>query len=154
MAHVKRQIRDGVKGVLKALPELVSVHSESRLCRSAQRNEFPMALVAVSESVELADKNPVGNRILQRNMNIAITLAVRDTNDDAEDVLDDLSVAVEKALLMPSTVNAGKLMFWRFSGSGTMSGEPTEDGIIVVQPLNFSCSVLTKDSTPDINLHQ
>jgi len=154
MAHVKRQIRDGVKGVLKTLPDLASVHSESRLYRSAQRNEFPMALVSVSESVELADKNPVGNRVLQRNMNISVTLAVRDTNDDAEDVLDDLAVAVEKALLMPSSINAGKLMFWRFNGSGTMSGEPTEDGIILVQPLNFSCSVMTKDTEPDVNLHQ
>ncbi len=154
MAHVKRQIRDGVKGVLKALPDLASVHSESRTFRAAQRNEFPMAIVSVAENVELADKNPVGNRILQRNMNISVTLAVRDTNDDAEDILDELSVAVEKALLMPSSINAGKLMFWRFNGSGTMSGEPTEDGIIVVQPLNFSCSVLTKDGTPDVNLHQ
>ncbi|MDH0123304.1 hypothetical protein ABE562_04900 [Brucella intermedia] len=154
MAHVKRQIRDGVKGVLKALPDLASVHSESRTFRAAQRNEFPMAIVSVAENVELADKNPVGNRIVQRNMNIAVTLAIRDTNDDAEDILDDLSVAVEKALLMPSSVNAGKLMFWRFNGSGAMSGEPTEDGIILVQPLNFSCSVMTKDAEPDINLHQ
>lgn len=154
MAHVKRQIRDGVKGVLKTLPDLASVHSESRTYRAAQRNEFPMAIVSVSENVELADKNPVGNRVLQRNMQIAVTLAVRDAHDDAEDVLDDLSVAVEKALLMPSSVNAGKLMFWRFTGSGSMSGEPTEDGIIMVQPLNFSCSVMTKDTEPDVNLHQ
>ncbi len=154
MAHVKRQIRDGVKGVLKTLPDLASVHSESRTFRSAQRNEFPMAIVSVAENVELADKNPVGNRIVQRNMNIAVTLAIRDTNDDAEDILDELSVAVEKALLMPSSVNAGRLMFWRFNGSGAMSGEPTEDGIILVQPLNFSCSVLTKDNEPDVNLHQ
>ncbi|WP_343314047.1 hypothetical protein AAIB41_02565 [Brucella sp. BE17] len=153
MAHVKRQVRDGVKNVLKTLPELASVHSVSRTFRSAQRDEFPMALIAVSETIEFADKNPIGSRLLQRNINIDVTLAVRDSVEDAEDILDDLSVSVEKALLMPSSIGAGKLMFWRFNGSGAMNGEPTEDGLIIVQPLNFSCAVMTKDITPDVNLH-
>jgi len=154
MTHVRKQVRDGVKGVLKTLPALSSVHSESRLYRSAQRTEFPMALVSVSENVELADRNPVGNRVLQRNMNIVVTLAVRDSNEDAEDLLDGLAADVEKALLMPSSVGAGKLMHWRFTGAGAMTGEPTGDGVIVVQPLNFSCSILTRDSDPTTNLHQ
>jgi len=154
MTHVKRQVRDGVKSVLSTISDIASVASESRLYRSAQRDEFPMAIVSVSENVELADKNPVGSRVLQRNMNISITLAVRDTNEDAEDALDELSVAVEKALLMPSSISAGKLLYWRFNGSGAMSGEPTEDGLIIVQPMNFSCSVLTKDDDPTTNLHQ
>lgn len=155
MKHIKQQIRDGVKSVLSSIPELTSVHSESRLLRYFQRDEFPVALVSVSENIQTTSNLPAGNRVLQRNMNIGITLAAHGESVNAEDELDTLSIAVEKALVLPSNIGAGLLLFWNYNGSTSTSASAstTEDGTLIAQTLNFSCTVRTKDTDPTININ-
>lgn len=149
MAHVKTQVREGFIRVLSALPDLVSAHPASRLLRSFQRNDFPLAIVSVSEtaSVSAANGTP-GNRQLQRDFQIAVTLSVHDETTDAEDALDELSVAAEQALVKPSALGVGKLLFWQYLGSGAPTGQPTEDGLMLTQTLTYSCSVRTTDTDP------
>lgn len=135
--------------MLSALPEIVSAHPASRLLRSFQRNDFPLAIVSVSEtaSVSAANGTP-GNRQLQRDFQISVTLGIHEEMDDAETALDELSVVAEKALVRPSALGVGPLLFWKYLGSGAPTGQPTEDGFMLTQTLNYSCSVRTTDTDP------
>lgn len=149
MAHVKTQVREGFLRVLSALPEIVSAHPASRLLRSFQRSDFPLAIVSVAEtaSVSAANGTP-GHRQLQRDFQISVTLGIHEEMDDAETALDELSVVAEQALVKPSALGVGKLLFWRYLGSGAPTGQPTEDGFMLTQTLNYSCSVRTSDTDP------
>lgn len=149
MTHVKKQIRDGFIRALSALPDLTSAHPASRMLRSFQRSDFPLAIVSVSESASVSGSNGTpGNRQFQRDFQIAVTLGVHDETADAEDALDALSVVAEKALVKPSSLGIGKLLFWQYLGSGAPTGQPTEDGLMLTQTLTYSCSVRTTDSDP------
>lgn len=149
MAHVKTQVREGFIRVLSELPEIVSAHPASRLLRSFQRNDFPLAIVSVSESASVSAANGTpGNRQLQRDFQISVTLAVHDETVDAEDALDELSVVAEKALVRPSALGVGPLLFWKYLGSGAPTGQPTEDGFMLTQTLTYSCTVRTTDTDP------
>lgn len=149
MMHVKRQIRDGFIRALSALPDLVSAHPASRLLRSFQRSDFPLAIVSIDESASVSGSNgTAGNRQLQRDFQISITLGVHEETADAEDALDELSVAVEKALVKPSSLGIGKLLFWQYLGSGAATGQPLEDGLMLTQTLTYSCAARTSDSDP------
>lgn len=149
MTHVKTQIRNGVIEVLKALPDFASAHSASRMLRKFQSTDFPLAIVSVAENVAVSGVNGTpGHRQLQRDMQISVTIGIHEETSDAEDTLDELSVLVEKTLAKPSSLGVGKLLFWRYNGSAEPTGQPTEDGLMLIQTLNFSCSVRTTDTDP------
>lgn len=150
MPHVKTQVRNGVKSRLSTLPSLAGrSHNASRQARSFQSNDFPLALVSTSEVASY----PAGDETVQRNLVIAITLGVRDDEEDAEDLLDELSVEVEATLKLPSSVGVGKLMLWRYDGSSPISQQPVMDGVMLSQTMTYSCSVLTRRGVADQNLH-
>jgi len=151
MAHVRTQLRKGVQARLATVAALSGVHDESRIVRGFQQDDFPLALVGVTETVSGVSDSQ-GQRVYTRGMSVSIRLCVEDDVENAEDALDGLAVAVEKALLKSSDLGVGKLQQWRLANTSPVTPVAVSEGYMLSQTLTYSCDVMTADSTPETNL--
>jgi hypothetical protein len=146
--HVTKQVRDAVKERLSdAVPALATVAGMGRLQSPFQDHELPAACVDVQESVAIgaSDLGP-GARQLERMLNVTVRIATR----DAEDEIDELRVAVEKAMVMPSDLSlSGSLREWRFVGTTGIGIQQVGDGWVYAKTMGWAGVVKTSDSDPE-----
>ena len=143
MPHVRTQLRNAVRTRLSTVPSIKGAHNMTRHERKFQPDNFPAAFVAIAEE---ATPSP-GSRY-----KIAVQVAVESNTGDAEDVIDAVCVDIEKALVKPD-LGIGKITNWGYAGTTSIDAQPTEDGLLLVETLHYSCDIQTLDSSPDRNLH-
>ncbi|MGO7273938.1 hypothetical protein ACCT18_01370 [Rhizobium ruizarguesonis] len=123
----------------------------SRLLRTFQDDNLPVALVAVSENVTQSPGSMIGQQPQTRSYTIHVRLGV-DGDEDVEERLEQISVDVEKAMLKPD-FGIGKITNWRYGGAEDLSPAEIECGILCSQVLTYTADIMTLDAEPDRNLH-
>lgn len=152
MPHVRTQLRNAIKSRLETVPGIRAAYNLSRIERIFQTQNFPNALVNLSEAVSPQPGGFVGQQPVTRTYRIDIQLGVLDVDDDPEAAVDALSVEVEKALIRPD-FGIGKIQNWHLVGSGAGETAKIECGTVVSQVLTYTADIQTLDSAPDQNLH-
>jgi hypothetical protein len=152
MSHVRTQLRNAVKTRLSTVPAIKAAHNMTRLGRDFQDDNFPIALVAISETSSVNPGGLVGERPVTRSYKIDIQIGVAEDEVDAEDIIDAVCVDVEKAFVKPD-LGIGKITNWRYSGTSAIDGQPTATGMLLTETLTYTCDIQTLDAAPDQNLH-
>ena len=151
MPHVRTQLRNAVKTRLLTVPALKSAQNMSRMLRDFQTDSFPLALVAVSESVTQSPGSMIGQQPQTRSYTIHVRLGVVG-DDEVEDRLEQIAVDVEKAMLKPD-FGIGKISNWRYAGATDINPDEINCGILCSQLLTYTADIMTLDAEPDRNLH-
>ncbi|WP_428427321.1 hypothetical protein [Pararhizobium sp.] len=136
---------------LEAVSVINSVYASSRLFRKFQTDNFPMALIGIAETSTPTTGSFPGSKPIERRLVISIQIGVEEAVDDAEDILDEACVAVEKALCVPDIGIKG-VQDWSYDGTTRVIGQPSASGLLLTQTLTYSCTIRTLDSAPDKNL--
>lgn len=152
MAHVRKQLRDAVIARLGTVAAIAGAYPQSRASRAFQNDEFPVALVAVSETASRDGKNPEGQRAIRRSLVVTVRLGIRDDDENAEDVLDACAVETEKALAVSADLGVGSLAGWVYAGTTVIQPYAVSDGMLLAVQLSYTCDVLTLDVAPETNL--
>ncbi len=152
MPHVRTQLRNAIKTRLSTVPSVKGAHNMTRHARDFQSDNFPVALVAVTESSSPNPGGLIGERPVTRRYKIDIQIGVDEDAVDAEDIIDAVCVDVEKAFVKPD-FGIGKVTGWAYAGTSAIDAQPTASGILLVETMTYTCDIQTLDSSPDINLH-
>jgi len=151
MPHVRTQLRNAIKTRLSTVSSIKAAHNMSRLLRPFQDDNFPVALVAVSENVTQSPGSMIGQQPQTRSYTIHVRLGV-EGDEDVEERLEQLAVEVEKAMLRPD-FGIGRITNWRYGGAEDLSPVEIDCGLLCSQVLTFGGDIMTLDSAPDTNLH-
>jgi hypothetical protein len=152
MAHVRKQVRDAVIARLKREFGDEFVGDAVRTMRPFQKADLPFIAVVVGDRVTPADNNPPGQRILQRDFDVAVRACVHEDDVDALDTLDAISTKIELALINGGVLDVGRLANWRCSGTVGPELQPTDEGILIASTTSFAASMFTLDADPESNL--
>ncbi|MDX1216312.1 hypothetical protein GOL99_12280 [Sinorhizobium medicae] len=152
MPHVRTQLRNAIKTRLSTVPSVKGAHNMTRHARDFQSDNFPAALVAVTESSSPNSGGLIGERPVTRRYKVDIQIGVDEDAVDAEDIIDAVCVDVEKAFVMPD-FGIGKVTNWAYAGTTAIDAQPTSSGVLLVETMTYTCDIQTLDSSPDINLH-
>ncbi len=152
MPHVRTQLRNAIKTRLSTVPSVKGAHNMTRHARDFQSDNFPAALVAVTESSSPNSGGLIGERPVTRRYKVDIQIGVDEDAVDAEDIIDAVCVDVEKAFVTPD-FGIGKVTNWAYAGTTAIDAQPTSSGVLLVETMTYTCDIQTLDSSPDTNLH-
>jgi len=152
MPHVRTQLRNAVKTRLSTVSSLKGAHNITRLERGFQADNFPVALIAISESGATQPGSFEGSKPVTRSYQIAIEVAVQEEMADPEDALDAVCLDIEKAMTS-SEFGIGAVQNWRYLETSPVHDRPTASGSLIAQTIIYSGEIQTLDSEPDRNLH-
>lgn len=153
MSHIRQQIREAVIERLRASGEFGLVDEELRAGRDLQRDEFPLALVGVTDKTVSLGKGPAGTR--RQTRQVTVVVRVGHQLDDLSTIharLDDLTVVAEELLADPSQLGVGALLDWGYVETGVPDHAAYEAGYGVL-PIVFSGTLTTLEGRPQANLH-
>lgn len=151
MPHVRTQLRNAIKTRLETVSGIRAAYNLSRLTRQFQSQNFPNALVNLTENVTQSAGGLVGQQPVTRSYRIDIQLGILEDGDDPEAAVEALAVDVERALIRPD-FGIGRVTNWRLVGSGAGEVAEIECGNVVSQVLTYMADIQTLDSAPDQNL--
>lgn len=152
MPHVRTQLRNAVKTRLSTIPSIKGAYNMTRHARDFQADNYPAALIAVTEASSPNPGGFIGERPVTRRYKIDIQIGVDEDTVDAEDVIDSVCVDIEKALTKPD-FGIGKITNWTYAGTSAIDAQPTASGVLLVETVTYTCEIQTLDSAPDQNLH-
>ena len=152
MPHVRTQLRNAIKTRLSTVPSVKGAYNMTRHARDFQADNYPAALIAVTEASSPNPGGLIGQRPVTRRYKIDIQIGVDEDEVDAEDIIDSVCVDVEKALVLPPA-GIGQISNWAYSGTTAIDGQPTSGGMLLVETMTYTCEIQTLDSAPDTNLH-
>lgn len=102
MAHVRQQIRDRVASIITASATLVKRRVyKSRIYPLTEGN---LPAVTVYTGQEVSSLQTIGSRTLMRNLDVAVDVYVRVTENFDRDV-DNIAVQIEEAIANDFTIN-------------------------------------------------
>ncbi|MGX9991610.1 hypothetical protein ACS4RR_021005 [Rhizobium sp. Z1P35] len=151
--HIRTQVRKGVKAHLSAAVGDVHVHYASRENRKFQPDNFPLALIAVTESPRPSSEPP-GGRIVDHDVLVNLKVSERTAFDDLEDRIDAMCLRVEIAMASPGDLGFGKYSNWKIGATSPPFEEAMGDETVVwsvVIPITFTVSTLDTDPGRNIN---
>jgi hypothetical protein len=154
LTHIRTQVRNSVKAKLASAIGELHVHNASRLVRGFQADNFPLVLVAVTETL-VPSNEPPGNRTVERQMSVVLKISERTAFDDTEARIDEMCTKIEKAMASPKGMAFGKVWGWTVGGVSAPDLEPLSDDMIlmsVTMPITFSLQ--TTDTDPENNVNQ
>lgn len=152
MPHVRTQLRNAIKTRLSTVPSVKGAYNLTRHAREFQSDNFPAALISVTESSFPNPGGFIAERPVTRRYKIDIQIGVDEDTVDAEDVIDSVCVDIEKALTKPD-FGIGKITNWTYAGTSAIDAQPTASGVLLVETVTYTCEIQTLDSAPDINLY-
>lgn len=153
MSHIRTQIRHAVVNRLRTAGSFGLVAPRLRVLRGIQSDQFPVALVSVSDSAITVGKNSPGQRPLQRQVIVSVQLVDIADVEELDGKLDDLAIKVEESLTDPTSLDFGKVLDWTYAGtSAAHEDEAKEMGTSSVT-VTYRGTVTTREGQPSTNIH-
>ena len=147
MAHARTQVQDAVIARLLAeVSALKGVFSMGRSARAFDKRDLPIALIAVDDTiVNISSSVP---RKQRRDLSVQVHLLGSGDDTNIDNVLNDLSVDVEKALANEADVFGFRVLSWAHQG-GTPGTYESAEAVYARLTLIWTMSVLTTEGRPD-----
>lgn len=153
MSHIRTQIRDAVVARLRAAGGFGLVDARLRKLRSIQSDQFPLALVSVSDSAIPVGKNPPGQRPLQRQVIVHVQIHEIADVQELDERLDSLAVRVEETLSDPASLDFGKVLDWTYAGTSEPDEEEAKEYGTSSLTVTYRGTVTTREGQPSQNIH-
>lgn len=155
MAHIRTQIRDAFKAYLRGKLGYANVYSASQSLRGFQKDNLPLVLIAVTESISVPQQsgNDYGYRTVERDVTVLLKIFESTAFEDFEERHDAKCAEIERLLCDPNPIGLGQLSNWTVGGSSPPDIDEIGENLAawhVTMPVTFT--IRTLDGNPEQNL--
>ncbi|WP_427145185.1 hypothetical protein [Rhizobium pisi] len=153
MSHIRTQLRDAVIERLRTSGAFALTATKLRRGLGFDRDQFPLATVAVTDKSDTVGRGQIGQRPQTRTMTVEVRVALHlEDVDLMNGKLDDLGVTVEQLLADPRELGVGSFKEWSYLGSADLDDGMAEFGFVEL-PMIFTGTLSTLEGNPSANLH-